>query len=265
MILNKKMILFRSILCLLFVTVVNAGIGSLEAKNRIIGSVRNDSMRNELYLFSYEQIIIPAALMVYGTIEALSPKFCVSGNGAGHEFCRKYNGFQISDLTQYVPAASVYALNFAGIKGKHSIKEMTAILGIAGLFTTVMANGIKYTVREQRPDRSADNSFPSGHTAIAFMGAEFLRREYSDVSVWYGVAGYSIAVLTGALRMYKNKHWEGDVVFGAGLGIICTKAAFWLYPGIKKSFSKKNKPGENFVLLPYYDGQQKGFNFSIFL
>lgn len=33
-----------------------------------------------------------------------------------------------------------------------------------------------------RPDGSAKNYFPSGHTATAFMGAELLRKEYWDVS-----------------------------------------------------------------------------------
>lgn len=35
-------------------------------------------------------------------------------------------------------------------------------------------NTIKYTAQVDRPDKSARNSFPSGHTAVAFMGAEFL-------------------------------------------------------------------------------------------
>lgn len=62
------------------------------------------------------------------------------------------------------------------------------------------------------------------------MGAEFLRQEYKDISPWYGIGGYVIAAGTGAFRVYNNKHWLGDVFFGAGLGMLCTKLAYHLYP-----------------------------------
>lgn len=39
-------------------------------------------------------------------------------------------------------------------------------------------NGIKYTAKVPRPDGSSRNSFPSGHTAVAFMGATILHKEY---------------------------------------------------------------------------------------
>ena len=44
------------------------------------------------------------------------------------------------------------------------------------------------TASVERPDGSSRNSFPSGHTATAFMGAEFFRKEYWDVSSFPPVA-----------------------------------------------------------------------------
>ena len=38
----------------------------------------------------------------------------------------------------------------------------------------------------------------------------------------------------GFLRMYNNKHWLSDVVAGAGIGIMSTKIAYWIYPVIKR-------------------------------
>lgn len=215
--------------------------------------------------FSYAQLIIPATLMAYGTIEAsVAPKYRMLNYAIGHEvIVHQPERFQIDDITQYVPAASVYALNLAGIKGKNNFKDRTIILGLSALFTGITVNSIKYTVREERPDKSASNSFPSGHTAIAFMGAEFLWQEYKDVSVWYGIAGYTVAAGTGAFRVYNNKHWVGDVAFGAGLGMLCTKLAYWIYPSVDKAFSINHKTGKNMAFYPYYNGQQGGFSFSV--
>ena len=49
----------------------------------------------------------------------------------------------------------------------------------------------------------------------------FLHKEYGLTrSPWYSVAGYSIATLTGAMRMLNNRHWISDVLVGAGIGVM---------------------------------------------
>ncbi|WP_458626789.1 phosphatase PAP2 family protein [Winogradskyella sp. PC D3.3] len=45
-------------------------------------------------------------------------------------------------------------------------------------------NILKTTGNVKRPDGSSKNSFPSGHTATAFMRAKFLYQEYKEVSIW---------------------------------------------------------------------------------
>lgn len=107
----------------------------------------------------------------------------------------------------------------------------------------------------------AVNSFPSGHTATAFMGAEFLRKEYWDVSPWIGVAGYAVAAGTGFFRMYNNRHWLTDVLTGAGIGILSTQAAYWLYPTITKTFFRKRY--KNIFISPYFSKEEKGVSCHI--
>lgn len=56
---------------------------------------------------------------------------------------------------------------------------------------------------------------------------------------------------------YNNKHWLGDVFFGAGLGMLCTKLAYHLYPSVQGKLFKKKKVAD-ISLYPYYNGQQGG-------
>jgi len=53
--------------------------------------------------------------------------------------------------------------------------------------------------------------------------------------------------------MYNNKHWLGDVVAGAGIGIMSTKLAYWMYPVIKKKIFK-DKDVHTVVMPTYQSG-----------
>ncbi len=76
--------------------------------------------------------------------------------------------------------AAVYGLNLAGIKGKNNFRDRTMILATSYLIMGLTVESLKSITRVERPDGSSRNSFPSGHTATAFMGAEFLWQEYKD-------------------------------------------------------------------------------------
>ena len=136
------------------------------------------------------------------------------------------------------------------------------LLGLSSLLTAISVNGLKYTVREMRPNGSRRNSFPSGHTTVAFMGTELLWQEYKNTSPWIGIGGYVLAASTGALRVYNNKHWVGDVAFGAGLGILCTKLAYKLYKPISRKMHNKQLR-QTTTVYPYYNGQQGGLALTI--
>ena len=155
--------------------------------------------------------------------------------------------FTIDDFSQYVPMAATYGLKLCGVKGKHGYGELTIILGTAYALMGVTVNVTKNLTKVERPDGSARNSFPSGHTATAFMGAELLRREYWNVSPWIGIAGYAVAAGTGFFRIYNGRHWLTDVLAGAGVGILSVQAAYWLYPAISKTFFHKQYFKNTFI------------------
>ncbi len=114
----------------------------------------------------------------------------------------------------------------------------------------ISVNSIKSTGNVIRPDGSSNNSFPSGHTAISFVGAEFLWQEYKDVSIWYGISGYLIASGTGFFRMYNNRHWLTDVSMGAGIGILSTKIAYWTLPYVDNKLFKSFFGSDEITIRP---------------
>lgn len=130
---------------------------------------------------------------------------------------------------QYLPAVTTPALKLCGLKSKHSYKKLALLEGGSYLFGALVLNGAKYGFGVQRPDVAAYNSFPSGHTFTAFTGAEVLRREYGEEYPWLAVAGYAVATVVGAMRMYNDRHWLGDVLAGAGLGILSVSFTYWLF------------------------------------
>lgn len=221
-----------------------------------------DSTSNHLK-FNYKQLIIPGVLIGYGVIGLESDQLLSFNSQIKKEVTEDIdNKITIDDFSQYAPAASVYALNAFGVKGKNNMRDRSVIFvtSYAIMATTVL--GLKSITHEQRPDGSSNNSFPSGHTATAFAGAEFLWQEYKDKSIWYGIAGYAVATGTGLFRIYNNRHWLTDVAAGAGIGILSTKIAYWMNPYItKKLFKSTSEIKSTSMVAPFYNGQQYGLSF----
>lgn len=223
------------------------------------------SLSSNALKFSFRQLIIPTALIGYGVI-ALSNEDLKSFNLNIRDNITEDNHRKLAldNITQFVPMASVYALNFLGNKGKHNFKDRTIIMGTAYMLMGSTVFGLKNWTGVERPDGSAHSSFPSGHTANAFMGAEFLFQEYKDVAPWYGIVGYLVASGTGYLRMYNNRHWFSDVAAGAGIGILSTKVAYWIHPWMKEKIFKDKGEKYSFMALPMYDGKHAGLAFALY-
>ncbi len=127
---------------------------------------------------------------------------------------------------QYAPLAAYMGLGACGL-GDHSFVEQFFAAGTAWAVEGVLVNALKYTLCEMRPNGSARNSFPSGHTATAFLGAELVRLEYGG---WAGAGAYTVATLTAVMRVYNNWHWFNDLLGGAAIGILSANIGYWLLP-----------------------------------
>lgn len=133
----------------------------------------------------------------------------------------------VDDYIQYLPLATQLAMGLGGVKGRSKNRwQLLATDAMAAAMMAVMVNGLKYSVDRTRPN-GGHGSFPSGHTATAFMGATLLAHEYGHKSIWFPIAGYSVATATGVMRILNNKHYASDVLVGAAIGIASAELAYW--------------------------------------
>ena len=118
----------------------------------------------------------------------------------------------LGDVTQLIPG--VFALTSNLIVGdREGLKQF----GYAGVTTLVATHGLKEIVDKTRPDDSADNSFPSGHTSASVLGAAYVWRRYG--AKW-GAPTSLLAAYTGVSRIHGQKHFADDVISGAAIGLI---------------------------------------------
>lgn len=206
------------------------------------------------------KLALPVILIGYG--------FTSLGNGMTkradkyiqHELYEEYSHFSthLDDRLQYAPVAAVYTLNMMGVKTRNSFFDRTALYLISNSIMGMSVDFLKGKTAKLRPSGGDRRSFPSGHTATAFVAAEFMRQEFQDISPWYGYVGYSLAGATGALRMMNNQHWLSDVLAGAGVGILSTKFTYFAYPWVKSKILKNRDL--NFIAAPIIRKGSLGFS-----
>lgn len=184
------------------------------------------------YKFKDDMTYVGVPLFVAGII-AKSEKVSFRQNteDQAHARTRLLTNFhsEIDNYTQFAPAILAAGLNFAGVQGRSDTWRFLTSSAMSYAIMAAIVNPIKYTAKEMRPDGSTRNSWPSGHTATAFVSATILHKEYGLTrSPWYSVAGYAVATATGVMRVLNNRHWVSDVLSGAGVGIFSTELAYGL-------------------------------------
>ena len=91
-----------------------------------------------------------------------------------------------------------------------------------------LKTALKKMIKEERPDHSDKESFPSGHATMAFAAARSIDKEFRRESIWIPIAGYAAATAIGVERVASDRHHWYDVVAGAGLGIASAELTWWL-------------------------------------
>ena len=87
---------------------------------------------------------------------------------------------------------------------------------------------LKKAIKEERPDGSDKESFPSGHATMAFAAARSIDKEFRRDCIWIPIAGYAAATAVGIERIANKHHHWYDVVAGAAIGIGSAELTWWL-------------------------------------
>ena len=162
-------------------------------------------------------------------------------------------GDGVDDVLQHLPFVTTCALKaFDGDGGITNRFATSALMSYA--ITAGMVYCLKHTIEERRPDLSDYRSFPSGHAAFAFAGATLLHKTFGKKSIWFSIAGYSVAVATAIDRVHKDRHHIHDVVIGAAIGTGGTILSDWV--------SKKLFPTNKNMSLSF-SGNSIGFTYNM--
>lgn len=138
------------------------------------------------------------------------------------------------------------ALPAAALIGTLCMRDWQGLLqGVeTAAVTAAFTLGLKYAVKERRPDGSDYHSFPSGHTSVSFATATYLQRRYG----WkFGVPAYILSTYVAWGRCFSRQHYVWDCVVGAAIG--AGSALIFTTP-----FAKKH----NLQLAPTSDGRSIG-------
>ena len=166
---------------------------------------------------------------------------------------------EFEEYVQYLPSAMHLGLGLAGANCRNGAWDRVIESAIGHAVCIITVKSAKAIVGTKRPDENRRDSFPSGHTAIAFTGAGLCGYEYG---IGWGVGAYALGTTVGAMRLYHNHHWLSDVLVGAGVGILSAGAGIGLREPVKKLFGIDTSGSREMAFLPSYNPWGGGWSFS---
>lgn len=218
----------RKTLSILLIMLITSAVHALQKDSLIfinseneIETAYNKISENKVY----RMLCVPVPLFAISAITYdQGDKFRTLRNTHVPNFHYRYD-----DFLQYAPLAAVIGLKLGGVESRSSWPRLlVSDILAAGIMATAV-NSMKYTIKRERPDGSKNNSFPSGHTATAFMAATIMHREYGlTLSPLYSIGGYTVATATAFSRQLNNRHWLSDVLAGAGIGVLSAELGYFL-------------------------------------
>lgn len=147
------------------------------------------------------------------------------------------------------------------------VRETARMIMESLAFSGTITVGLRFVFDRERPYVTDDpykfdwfkvksldtQSFPSGHTAVAFATGTILAEKIG--TWWSRIIFYGAAALTGYSKIRTNQHWFSDVVFGAMLGF--GSSWFVLKQDADRKIQSKKEGGRDrsrFSFYPSFNG-----------
>lgn len=183
----------------------------------------SDSLGKSSFVLPYK-LAVGSGLVLSGSLL----NFDHGGRQLGEIYPSTFS-YKADEVLRFVPAVALVGMKSLGIESR--TKQWSELIVRSVASTAIMGltvEGAKRIVGRVRPDGSDDRSFPSGHSATAFLTASLFAKEYGHLSEWYSVGAYGVATSTAMLRRVNDHHWMGDVMVGAGIGILSAELGYAL-------------------------------------
>ncbi|WP_223650392.1 phosphatase PAP2 family protein [Hymenobacter psoromatis] len=202
---------------------------------------------------------IPALLIGYGAYTFNGHGF-YTNQEAQRDIHRLFPASQtrVADYLIFVPYLELGAVELFGVEGRNDRLNTLLLIAKSEVIMLSSTYIVKALSHEERPDGSDNLSFPSGHTAQAFLAASIVHTEFRDKSQWYGIGAYAVATSVAGLRMIVDKHWQSDVVAGAGFGILSAHLAYLTH---RNRWGRKSI-GRDVSIMPTYYGSAPGLSLT---
>ena len=217
---------------------------------RAQGYAAADTTANTEPHFRPSALIVPAALTAVGAtglwVGGVKDVNRHVANGF-QDLRGNHRTFDADDYLEFLPYVAYEGMGLLGVSSRHNFRDRLMAGITAELAVEIICGAWKYSVNEIRPDGER-HSFPSGHTARAFAGAELIRLDYGKGPA---IAAYVFATGIGAARLYNNRHWLTDVIAGAGIGVLSARIGHWMIPVYRRWFGWNDKTA--IALLPTLD------------
>lgn len=168
------------------------------------------------HMFSVEPVLVLGfgAAVTAGTFMLEDP----AGNSGFMRNEPLRTGSEVCDKAFGLPLLGASLITWSGGALLHSGNaEETGQILTEGLLLTYGITGVmKLATGRVRPDGSNNRSFPSGHSSGTACAAVILWDRYGAGA---GIPAAAIAAFTALSRVALGKHYPGDAVAGAAIGI----------------------------------------------
>lgn len=165
-------------------------------------------------------------------------------------------------VVQYANLFAIATYTTGLFVGNDDIRITGRLMFESLIFSGVTVIAMRYVAGRNRPygDKSpwdfqwfelknAVQSFPSGHTVVAFAFSTVLAERID--SFWARLGFYGMASLTAYARVYNHQHWCSDVVVGAGFGLL---AGFHVVKEEERRTSERPAESGRLQLFPMSNG-----------